>query len=118
MPITVQQATSVTDPDAPIVNSVELRDTGVVITSLMPGPTETDFFRRADMLDTPVGQQSNDDPAAVAAQGFEALMGGEDKLVAGSVGTKAQGIANKVLPDKFKAAAHRRLAEPEEPQSE
>jgi general secretion pathway protein D len=32
VPITVQQATSVTNPDAPIVNSVELRDTGVILT--------------------------------------------------------------------------------------
>jgi short-subunit dehydrogenase len=90
----------------------ELLDTGVTITSLMPGPTETDFFRRADMLDTSVGQQAKDDPARVAAQGFQALMAGRDKLVAGSWSTKAQGIANRVLPDKLKAAAHRRMAEP------
>jgi short-subunit dehydrogenase len=90
----------------------ELKDTGVTITSLMPGPTDTNFFHRADMDDTLVGTSSKDDPAQVAAQGFEALMGGKDKLVAGSVGTKAQGLANKVLPDKLKAAAHRRMAEP------
>jgi uncharacterized protein len=90
----------------------ELKDTGVTITSLMPGPTETNFFHRADMDDTKVGTSSKDDPAQVAEQGFEALMSGKDKLVAGSVGTKAQGLANKVLPDKLKAAAHRRMAEP------
>lgn len=90
----------------------ELQDTDVVITSLMPGPTETDFFRRADMLDTNVGQSAKDDPAQVARQGFDALMDGDDKLVAGSAKTKAQGVANKVLPDKLKAAAHRRMAEP------
>jgi short-subunit dehydrogenase len=90
----------------------ELKDTGVTITSLMPGPTETDFFHRADMDDTKVGTSAKDDPAQVAAQGFEALMKGTDKLVAGSVGTKAQGLANKVLPDKLKSAAHRRMAEP------
>jgi uncharacterized protein len=90
----------------------ELKDTGVTITSLMPGPTETNFFHRADMDDTKVGTSAKDDPAQVAAQGFEALMKGTDKLVAGSVGTKAQGLANKVLPDKLKAAAHRRMAEP------
>ncbi len=39
-------------------------------------------------------------------------MGGTDKVVAGSLSTKVQGIANKVLPDKLKAAAHRRMAEP------
>src|SRR4051795_11632795 len=72
----------------------ELKDTGVTITSLMPGPTETEFFERADMLDTKVGQSSKDDPAQVAAQGFAALMKGEAKLVAGSLKTKAQGVAN------------------------
>lgn len=90
----------------------ELKDSGVTITSLMPGPTETNFFHRAEMDDTKVGSSSKDDPAQVAEQGFEALMGGKDKLVAGSVGTKAQGLANKVLPDKLKAGAHRRMAEP------
>jgi uncharacterized protein len=90
----------------------ELKDTQVTITSLMPGPTDTNFFHRAQMDDTKVGQASKDDPAQVAEQGFEALMAGEDKIVAGSLKTKAQGLANKVLPDKVKAAAHRQMAEP------
>jgi len=93
----------------------ELKDTGVTITSLMPGPTETNFFHRAEMDDTLVGrsQAIKDDPAQVARQGFEALMDGEDKLVAGSLMTKAQGAMNKVLPDNVKAAAHRKMAEPD-----
>ena len=91
----------------------ELKDTGVTITSLMPGPTDTNFFARADMEDTRVGRASKDDPAQVAKQGLAALMAGKDKIVAGSAKTKAQGIANKVLPDRLKAAAHRRMAEPE-----
>ncbi|WP_460446250.1 SDR family NAD(P)-dependent oxidoreductase [Angustibacter aerolatus] len=90
----------------------ELKDTEVTITALMPGPTDTNFFHRAGMDDTPVGQGSKDDPAQVAAQGFQALMAGKPKLVAGSLKTKAQGVANAVLPDKLKAAAHRRMAEP------
>lgn len=90
----------------------ELKDSDVTITSLMPGPTDTNFFRRAGMDDTKVGQGSKDDPAQVAKQGFDALMDGEDKLVGGSLKTKAQGVANKVLPDKVKAAAHRQMAEP------
>jgi uncharacterized protein len=90
----------------------ELRDSGVTITSLMPGPTETDFFRRAGMEDTKVGASSKDDPAQVAQQGFEALMKGERRVVAGSVGTKAQEAAGKVLPDALKAKAHRKMAEP------
>jgi uncharacterized protein len=93
----------------------ELKDTKVVVTSLMPGPTDTNFFHRAGMDDTKVGQSSSkDDPAQVAEQGFKALMDGDDKLVAGSATTKLTGVANKVLPDKLKAAAHRQMAEPQE----
>ncbi|MET9463892.1 SDR family NAD(P)-dependent oxidoreductase [Streptomyces sp. NPDC006544] len=90
----------------------ELKDTGVTVTSLMPGPTETEFFERADMLDTKVGQADKDDPAQVAAQGFDAMMAGKDKVVAGSLKTRAQGLANRVLPDSVKARAHRGMAEP------
>ncbi len=90
----------------------ELKGTGITLTSLMPGPTDTNFFHRAEMADTKVGQSSKDDPATVAKEGFAALMNDDDKLVAGSVKTKVQGVANKVLPDKLKAAVHRRMAEP------
>ncbi|MBD3579486.1 MULTISPECIES: SDR family NAD(P)-dependent oxidoreductase [Streptomyces] len=92
----------------------ELADTGVTLTSLMPGPTETDFFRRAGMEDTAVGRQDkdDDDAAQVARQGLDALFAGKDKVVAGSAKTKAQALANKVLPDSVKAQMHRRMAEP------
>ncbi len=92
----------------------ELKDSAVTITSLMPGPTDTEFFARADMLDTKVGQSEKDEPAQVAAQGFEALMDGEAKLVAGSLKTKVQGAMNSVLPDSLKAKAHRQMAEPQD----
>jgi uncharacterized protein len=78
----------------------------------MPGPTETEFFHRAGMDDTQVGSSSKDDPAQVAEQGFRALMTGKDKLVAGSAGTKAQGVMSAVLPDRLKAVMHRRMAAP------
>src|SRR4051812_41340509 len=52
----------------------ELKDTGVTVTCLMPGPTETEFFERADLMDTKVGQQKKDDPAKVARDGFDAMM--------------------------------------------
>ena len=90
----------------------ELKDTGVTLTSLMPGPTDTNFFHRAGMDDTPVGKGKKDDPATVAAQGFAALMDGKNKIVAGSVKTKVQGALNDVLPDRVKAVAHRKMAEP------
>ena len=90
----------------------ELRDSGVTITSLMPGPTETNFFHRAGMDDTKVGSSSKDSAAQVAKQGFEALMDGDRKLVGGGVGTKLQGAAAKVLPDSVKGVLHKDMAEP------
>src|SRR3954469_13799149 len=90
----------------------ELKDTGVTVTSLMPGPTDTNFFDRAEMLDTKVGASEKDDPAVVAKQGFEALMKAKEKVVAGSAKTKIQGAASKVMPDAAKAEMHRRMAEP------
>lgn len=90
----------------------ELRDSEVVITSLMPGPTETDFFHRADMDDTRVGASKKDDPAEVARQGFEALMAGKDRVVGGGLKTKANELVDKVLPDRAKAAVHGVMAEP------
>lgn len=78
----------------------------------MPGPTDTDFFERAGMEDTAVGRGSKDDPADVARQGFEALMAGNKRVVASSIKTKVQEMANKVIPDQLKAESHRKMAEP------
>lgn len=90
----------------------ELKDTGVTVTALMPGPTETNFFHRAGMDDTKVGADNKDDPALVAKQGFEALMAGKDDIIAGSFKTKLQGAVSKILPDTVNAEQHRKLAEP------
>jgi len=90
----------------------ELKDSGVSVTSLMPGPTETEFFERADMLDTKVGSGSKDDPADVARMGFEALMSGDERVVASSLSTKLQGRGSRLMPDRLKAEMHRRMAEP------
>jgi short-subunit dehydrogenase len=87
----------------------ELKDSGVTVTALMPGPTDTEFFDRADMQDTPAGQGSKDDPAEVAADGFRALMAGKDHVVAGSVKNKAEVIGASLLPDTAKAAIHAKL---------
>jgi short-subunit dehydrogenase len=90
----------------------ELKDTGVTVTSLMPGPTDTEFFERAGMEDTPIGASEKDDPADVARQGFEALINGKERVVAGSFKNKAQVAAGKVLPDSVKAEMHRKQAQP------
>jgi short-subunit dehydrogenase len=92
--------------------AAELEDTGVTVTSLMPGPTETEFFHRADLDDTNLGAGKKDDPAQVAKQGVDALLSGERKVVGGSLSTRASAVANAVLPDAAKAAMHRKMAEP------
>lgn len=80
----------------------ELKDTGITVTSLMPGATETNFFVRAGMEDTKVGQSKKDDPRDVATAGFEALMNGDDHVVTG-VKNKIQNVMAKVLPDTVTA---------------
>lgn len=90
----------------------ELRDSPITVTALMPGPTDTNFFARAKMLDTPVGSGPKDDPAEVARQGFAALMRGDRQVVAASPMSKAMGVALRVLPDPVKAAASRLLSVP------
>jgi short-subunit dehydrogenase len=90
----------------------ELKDTNVTITALMPGPVETEFFERAEMLDTKVGADDKDDPADVARDGFEALMAGKERVVSHSLKTKVQGRASRFVPDGVKAEQHRKMAEP------
>lgn len=90
----------------------ELKDTGVTVTSLMPGPTDTNFFHRAGMDDTQAGASKKDDPGEVAKQGFEALIAGKDNIVAGSLKTKIQGTVSKVLPETISSEQHRKLTEP------
>jgi uncharacterized protein len=90
----------------------ELKDTGITVTSLMPGATETEFFERAGMEDTEVGAGENDDPAEVARQGFDALMADKERVVAGALKNKVQVAAGRILPDSVKAEKHREMAEP------
>lgn len=90
----------------------ELKDTNITVTALMPGPTETNFFHRADMDDTKVGAGKKDDAAEVAEEGFRALMAGKGHVVAGSFKNKAQVAAGTVIPDSAKAEMHRSMAEP------
>lgn len=90
----------------------ELKDSGVTITSLMPGPTETNFFHRADMDDTRMGQMSKDSPAAVARRGYDAMMSGQARVVAASALSRVMAGASMITPDAVKAALHRVLAAP------
>jgi short-subunit dehydrogenase len=89
----------------------ELKDTGVTVTCLMPGPTDTEFFERADMMDTKVGQAKKDDPAAVAKIGFDAMMRGDGDVVSGWK-NKLQTTVAAVTPSGVLAEMHRKMAEP------
>ena len=81
----------------------ELRGTGVSVTSLLPGPTDTAFFERAGMQDTVVARGPKDDPRDVALQGVEALMAGKDQVVAGATRNTLQAAAASVVPDRVAA---------------
>ena len=90
----------------------ELADTGVTVTVLQPGATETKFFERADLMDTKVGQSKKDDPALVAKQGFRAMMDGKDSITGGSFTTRLHTLMNELLPETTKAAMAGKLTKP------
>ncbi len=90
----------------------ELKDSGVTVTCLMPGATETDFFDTAGMQDTKVGQAKKDDPAMVAETGFKAMMNGDGDVVAGWH-NKLQAAIAHITPAGMLAEAHRKMAEPQ-----
>lgn len=91
----------------------ELKDTGVTVTCLMPGVTDTEFFERADMMDTKVGtdEDSKADPADVARDGFDAMMSGRGDVVSGWTNRMQTTLAN-VTPPELLAEQHRKMAEP------
>jgi short-subunit dehydrogenase len=89
----------------------ELKDTGVTVTCLMPGATETEFFQRAGLSDTKVGQDQKDDPADVAKDGFDAMMKGDADVVSGWKNKVMTTVAN-VTPAEMLAEQHRKMAEP------
>ena len=91
----------------------ELKDEkGITLTTLMPGPVDTEFFARADMLDTSVGSDPNKaDPADVAKVGWDALMAGKPSIFS-DLKTKVQGVLANVVPGAVLAEQHRKMAEP------
>ena len=91
----------------------ELKDSkGVSITTLMPGPVETEFFKRAGMMDTKVGaSDSKSDPADVAKDGWDALMAGEAHIVSG-LKNKIQAAVAHITPAAVLAEQHRKMAGP------
>ncbi len=89
----------------------ELKDTGITVTCLMPGATETHFFERADMLDTRIGSEEKASPAEVAQEGWNAMKKGQDHVVAGWK-NKVSAAVSGVVPDSMLAEQHRKMAEP------
>jgi short-subunit dehydrogenase len=78
---------------------------------MQPGATETDFFERADMLDTKVGQQKKDDPADVAKTGFDAMMRGDGDVISG-LKNRLQMTVAEAMPVNMAAEQNRKLNEP------
>lgn len=89
----------------------ELRDTDITVTCLMPGATETEFFRRAEMLDTKVGTEEKENAATVAQSGYKAMLNGESDVVTGMKNKIQSALAN-VMPNELLAKQHRKMAEP------
>jgi len=85
--------------------------TGLTITTLMPGPTETEFFERAGMGDTKVGSEEKDDAGKVARDGWDAMMAGKAHIVSGWK-NKLEAAAAHVTPASVLAEQHRRTAAP------
>ncbi len=92
----------------------ELRDSGISVTALQPGPTDTDFFHRAGMDDTEVGSKGKQEsqPDDVARQGIDALLAGDDHVYAASMKTKLEGKLANVVPGAMKGAMHEKMAKP------
>lgn len=91
----------------------ELRDTGVSVTALLPGPTDTDFFDREGASGKKVAEiAERNAPADVAKRGFDALMAGKGRVyAASSLGTRLQGMAARFMPESLKAAQHESMHE-------
>jgi short-subunit dehydrogenase len=90
----------------------ELRGSGVSVTVLMPGPTDTGFFARNAMDDTRIASGRKDDPADVARDAVDGLLEGRERVVSASLLTKLQQAGTSVLPDAVTAELVRHMAEP------
>lgn len=91
----------------------ELKDSGVSVTCLMPGPTDTAFFERAEMMDTDVGtnEANKSDAAEVARVGYDAMVRGDASIIYG-LRNKVEVAASRVLPQEVTAEMHRKRAAP------
>lgn len=91
----------------------EVKELGITVTALQPGATETNFFERAEMMETRAGRASKDDPVRVARDGFKAMMSGKDHVVAGSIINKFQSTLAKFISEKQGAKLQGSAIKPE-----
>ena len=91
----------------------ELKDTGVILTALQPGATDTDFFNKAEMQSSKILDTKLSDPAKVARDGYQALMKGDDKIVSGFKNKAMVGMSN-IMPDTMVAEQMNKMQEPKE----
>jgi short-subunit dehydrogenase len=94
----------------------ELKDSGITVTALLPGPTDTDFFNKADMNESKILEDKDNlaSPEEVAIDGFNALMNGDDKVVSGLKNKLTIAMSN-IATDSM--AAHR-MGEMQKPVNE
>ena len=85
---------------------------GVTISALLPGATDTNFFARAGMQDTKVGQSKKDDPALLAEQGFDGLMRGDDQIMGGSLKNRVMNTVSELIPDRVSATMQAPMNKP------
>lgn len=92
----------------------ELKDQGVTVTALQPGPVDTEFFNAAHAGDTKAGTEvkKENEPADVARAGLKALFAGEEHVYAASFKTKLQGAVMGIVPDSVQSALHKSMMEP------
>jgi short-subunit dehydrogenase len=90
----------------------ELRDDGVSVTVLLPGPTDTTFFARNAMDDTRIATGPKDATEDVARDGVEAMLRGAARVVSSSWRTRIQHLGMHFLPEGVKAEIGRIMARP------
>jgi short-subunit dehydrogenase len=90
----------------------ELRGSGVTVTALLPGATDSDFHKNAGMGNTSLGKAKKNDKRLVAKQGFEALINDMDHVIGGDEETRRQAEENRTTPEPVKAARQAKLTRP------
>ncbi|MDB6136398.1 MAG: short-chain dehydrogenase/reductase [Verrucomicrobiales bacterium] len=96
--------------------AIELEGTGVTVTALCPGPTDTDFFPKAGMENVRGFQQAKVmAPQDVAAAGYEGMMQEKLFVVPGTV-NKALVMSRRLLSEEAQARLNLKFYEESPPE--